>query len=171
MTEADQSDGERAEGRSSEERTKSPEASPASEARRVFGAGCVDQDATAPPIPPGEVTDRLASLEGRIEEAFAGSGSSARPGGERLRAALDGLLATVAGARRLTVPEPLAALRSFGRPLPIDDPANLSAVVLRALYRHWWRVESTPSGSNACPRPGRCCWRSTAVEPCCPTKP
>jgi 1-acyl-sn-glycerol-3-phosphate acyltransferase len=76
---------------------------------------------------------RLAALERRVEAALAGS--EGESGEERVRAALDDLLAAYAGVRR-----------ELGAEL-------VASAVLRMLYRWWWRVETV--GLERVPAEGR----------------
>src|SRR5207247_10939479 len=86
----------------------------------------------AQPASPRQVARRLSALEQRVEQALASGGQLAAR--DRLRAAFDQALAAAAGLRRST-PRDLAALADV---LGTDA----TEVILEALYRYWWRVET-----------------------------
>jgi 1-acyl-sn-glycerol-3-phosphate acyltransferase len=90
---------------------------------------------------PREVARRLSALERRVEQALGGE-MAAR---DRLRAAFDQALTAVAGLQR-SVPRDLAALADVLGTDAIE-------VLLEALYRYWWRVETV--GLERVPASGR----------------
>ena len=113
-----------------------PEGSEERRARlRVFRGGRA-RGGRARPASPRDVVRRLSALERRVEQAL-GSGDQ-RAARDRLRAALDQALAAVARLRRST-PRDLAALADV---LGTDA----TEVILEALYRYWWRVETVEIG-------------------------
>ncbi len=92
---------------------------------------------------PREVARRLSALERRVEQALGGGGQLAAR--DRLRAAFDQALTAVAGLER-SVPRDLAALADVLGTDAIE-------VLLEALYRYWWRVETV--GLERVPASGR----------------
>jgi 1-acyl-sn-glycerol-3-phosphate acyltransferase len=149
MAEVDRPDGKRGVDPATEAPARRPATGAAAAPLRVYRGGRVRRSGLARPVLPGDIGARLASLEGRVEEALGRTGLAERFGGERIRAAVDGVLATLASVRRLAVSE----TGSGGRPRPLDDPANLAAAVLRAVYRYWWRVDAL--GLERVPAEGR----------------
>ena len=92
---------------------------------------------------PREVARRLSALERRVEQALGSGGEMAAR--DRLRAAFDQALTAVAGLER-SVPRDLAALADVLGTDAIE-------VLLEALYRYWWRVETV--GLERVPASGR----------------
>ena len=105
------------------------------------------------PASPGEVARRLSALERRVEKALAATSTRRTPAGaDILRSITDQALGAIAGARRLTVHDLRSAVEGWGT-VAGGIEQGLSAAVLEALYRYWWRVEAV--GLERVPAHGR----------------
>ena len=121
---------------------------------RVFRGGRVRRSRPRLPMSPGDVAERLAALERRVEEAFGGNDPFGR---DLVRAGVDGALAAVANLRRFTLFDALDSIRLLARRELLGEPgdhvAPLAEALLRGAYRYWWRVESV--GLDRVPASGR----------------
>ena len=119
---------------------------------RVYAGGRA-RARRAHPASPGEVARRLSALERRVEKALAAtSGRRDGVGAEVVRSLTDHALGALAGVRRLTPRDVLAALEGlsgFAEGLEHD----VSGRLFEALYRYWWRVEAV--GLERVPARGR----------------
>jgi 1-acyl-sn-glycerol-3-phosphate acyltransferase len=124
---------------------------------RLYRGGRARRTRPGVPLTPGEVADRLSALERRVEKALRGSAPNEEAGLDLLRVGMDGTLGVLAGMRRWSAREALAALRQLDWERLLYEPgrraAPLASAVLQVLYRQWWRVEVV--GLEHVPRHGR----------------
>jgi 1-acyl-sn-glycerol-3-phosphate acyltransferase len=104
-----------------------------------------------PPASPREVARRLSALERRVERALGAAGTRAASG-ERLRLVADRTLAAFASVRRLTLGD-LGEATGGWTMLARTFERDMTAALLEALYRWWWRVEAI--GLDHVPSDGR----------------
>src|SRR4051812_40928704 len=87
---------------------------------------------------PGDVAERLAALERRVEEALGGNDPFGR---ELVRAGVDGALTAVARLGRWSLADGLEEIRLLARRELLGEPgdhvAPLADALLRGAYR-WW---------------------------------